>query len=76
MPVMDGPSASRAIRGLSGPASRTPIIALTANVLPEQIEQCRASGMQGHVAKPVDPRTLFVAIAEHARPAQERAVAA
>jgi hypothetical protein len=32
--------------------------------------------MQGHVAKPVDPRTLFVAIAEHARPAQERAVAA
>ena len=76
MPVMDGPSASRAIRGLSGPASRTPIIALTANVLPEQIEQCRASGMQGHVAKPVDPRTLFVAIAEYARPAHEKAVAA
>lgn len=76
MPVMDGPSASRAIRGLSGPASRTPIIALTANVLPEQIEQCRASGMEGHVAKPVDPRTLFAAIAEHARPAHEKAVPA
>lgn len=76
MPVMDGPSASRAIRGLSGPASRTPIVALTANVLPEQIEQCRASGMQGHVAKPVDPRALFAAMAEHARPAHEKAVAA
>ena len=76
MPVMDGPSASRAIRGLSGPASRTPIVALTANVLPEQIEQCRASGMEGHVAKPVDPRTLFAAIAEHARPAHEKAVPA
>jgi CheY-like chemotaxis protein len=76
MPVMDGPSATRAIRGLSGPASRTPILALTANVLPEQIDQCRDSGMQGHVAKPIDPRTLFAAIAGHARPAPEGTVAA
>jgi PAS domain S-box-containing protein len=76
MPVMDGPSAARAIRGLSGPASRTPIVALTANVLPEQINQCRDSGMQGHVAKPIDPRTLFAAIAGHARPIPEGAVAA
>ena len=76
MPVMDGPSAARAIRGLPGPAARTPIIALTANVLPEQIDQCRAAGMQGHVAKPIDPRALFAAIAEHARPSEEKAVAA
>jgi PAS domain S-box-containing protein len=76
MPVMDGPSAARAIRALASPAARTPIVALTANVLPEQIEQCRAAGMQGHVAKPIDPRALFAAIAEHARPAQEKAAAA
>jgi PAS domain S-box-containing protein len=76
MPVMDGPSAARAIRALPGRVALTPIIALTANVLPEQIEQCRAAGMQGHVAKPIDPRALFTAIAEHARPADEKAAAA
>jgi PAS domain S-box-containing protein len=76
MPVMDGPSAARAIRALPGRAAVTPILALTANVLPEQIEQCRAAGMQGHVAKPIDPRALFAAIAEHARPANEKAAAA
>jgi CheY-like chemotaxis protein len=76
MPVMDGPSAARAIRALPGRAAVTPILALTANVLPEQIEQCRAAGMQGHVAKPIDPRALFAAIAEHARPADEKAAAA
>ena len=76
MPVMDGPSAARAIRALRGPARTTPIIALTANVLPEQIEQCRAAGLQGHVAKPIDPRVLFAAIAEHAPPRHEKAAAA
>lgn len=76
MPVMDGPSAARAIRALPGREALTPIVALTANVLPEQIEQCRAAGMQGHVAKPIDPRALFAAIAEHARPANEKAAAA
>jgi PAS domain S-box-containing protein len=76
MPVMDGPSAARAIRALPGPAAGTPIVALTANVLPEQIEQCRSAGMQGHVAKPIDPRALFSAIAEHARAPQDEAAAA
>ncbi|MBU2380689.1 MAG: PAS domain S-box protein [Alphaproteobacteria bacterium] len=76
MPVMDGPSAARAIRASTGTGRDTPIVALTANVLPEQIEQCRAAGMQGHVAKPIDPRTLMAALAEHARPADENAAAA
>jgi PAS domain S-box-containing protein len=73
MPVMDGPTAARAIRALG---DATPIVALTANVLPEQMEQCRAAGMQGHVAKPIDPRALMAALSEHARPAQEKAAAA
>ena len=73
MPVLDGPSAARAIRAAG---DMTPIVALTANVLPEQIEQCRAAGMQGHVAKPIDPRALMAALSEYARPAQEKAAAA
>ena len=76
MPVMDGPSAARALRASTGPGRDTPIVALTANVLPEQIEQCRAAGMQGHVAKPIDPRALMAALAEHARPADDKAAAA
>lgn len=71
MPVMDGLSAARAIRALPGRAAATPIVALTANVMPEQIEQCRAAGLQGHVTKPIDPLSLFTAIAEHAAPAEE-----
>lgn len=73
MPVMDGPAATRAIRA-SG--DTTPVVALTANVLPEQIEQCRAAGMQGHVAKPIDPRALLAALGEYARVASPSAVAA
>jgi len=76
MPVMDGPAAARAIRASSGPGRDTPIVALTANVLPEQIAQCRAAGMQAHVAKPIDPRALMDAISEHARPDPDAAVAA
>ncbi|WP_269515408.1 hybrid sensor histidine kinase/response regulator [Brevundimonas subvibrioides] len=68
MPVMDGPTASRAIRASGRAGHDTPIVALTANVLPEQIRQCRDAGMQGHVAKPVDPRALMAALVEHARP--------
>ncbi len=76
MPVMDGPSAARAIRASTGPERDTPIVALTANVLPEQIAQCQAAGMQGHVAKPIDPRALMAAQSEYARPRKDEAAAA
>ena len=52
MPVLDGLEATRMIRRLGGRAARTPIVALTANVLPEQIERCSRAGMNDHVAKP------------------------
>ena len=52
MPVLDGLEATRTIRRLGGEVARTPIVALTANVLPEQIERCRKAGMNDHVAKP------------------------
>jgi len=67
MPVMDGPAATRAIRQLPGARGRTPVVALTANVIKAQIDACLDSGMQGHVAKPVDPDALFKAITTWAR---------
>jgi PAS domain S-box-containing protein len=62
MPVMDGVSATRAIRALPGPAGRVPIIALTANVLPQQVAEFRGAGMTGHVGKPFVRADLLDAI--------------
>ena len=63
MPRMDGLAATRAIRGGEGGNALIPIIALTANVLPDQIAFYRASGMDDHVGKPINPRELLLKIA-------------
>jgi CheY-like chemotaxis protein len=55
MPVMDGLEATRHIRGLEGRRGLVPIVALTAQDFPEDIEECRRAGMNGHVSKPFDP---------------------
>jgi len=62
MPVMDGLTAARAIRALEGPAGQVPVIAMTADVLPENVERCRQAGMVDHVAKPVRPDALHAAL--------------
>ncbi|MDR2603995.1 MAG: response regulator [Desulfovibrio sp.] len=55
MPEMDGLEATRRIRAMDAPAAKTvPIIAMTANVLKEDIEKCRAAGMNAHVGKPLN----------------------
>jgi len=55
MPEMDGYTATRLIRALNAPNARTiPIIAMTANVFREDVEQCLAAGMNAHIGKPVD----------------------
>jgi PAS domain S-box-containing protein len=63
MPNMDGVQAARAIRALPGPAAQTPIIALTANVRPDQKSEYLAAGMNGVVAKPISPAALLSEIA-------------
>jgi len=54
MPVMDGVTATRRIRSLAGAVAATPIIALTANTLDEQIRAYGEAGMDDCIAKPVD----------------------
>jgi PAS domain S-box-containing protein len=58
MPVMDGVEATRCIRGMSGPMSRAPIIAMTANALAHQQASYITAGMHGAVAKPLSPAAL------------------
>jgi signal transduction histidine kinase/CheY-like chemotaxis protein len=64
MPEMDGLAAARAIRRreLETGRPRTPIVAVTANAMPDQIDQYRAVGMDGVVAKPFDVADLFAAM--------------
>jgi PAS domain S-box-containing protein len=74
MPVMDGLTATRRIRALPDPAAaRTPIIAMTANVLPEQVARCREAGMDDHLGKPINLPLLLAAIDRWTTPADETA---
>lgn len=59
MPVMSGLEAAEAIRALDRPDARTiPIIAMTADTFTDDVKQCLDSGMNAHVAKPIDVRTV------------------
>ncbi len=62
MPRMDGMAAARAIRALPGRAGAAPIIALTANVDPEDARAYIAAGMHSVVEKPIKPDRLLQAI--------------
>jgi two-component system, sensor histidine kinase len=64
MPVMDGPTAARAIRSAEAAQgrARTPIVALTANAMSHQVSEYRAAGMDGHVAKPIKAAELYAAL--------------
>jgi len=65
MPIMDGITATKLIRIATGKARSIPIIALTANILPEQIETFRQAGMNDHVSKPINMAELAEAIARN-----------
>ena len=64
MPVMDGIEAARTIRAMPRPDGKTiPIIAMTANAFAEDMEKCRAAGMNAHLAKPIEIEKVVAAIA-------------
>jgi CheY-like chemotaxis protein len=69
MPVMDGMAATKAIRALPGDVARISILAMTANVLPQQVESFRMAGMNGHVAKPLRRDDLLAKVAQCRQPA-------
>ena len=55
MPVMDGHTAAKEIRGSAHPDAKTiPVIAMTANAFDEDIRKSEECGMNGHITKPVD----------------------
>ncbi len=74
MPVMDGLQASRKIREqeqVSG-SNRLPIVAMTAHVMSEEILAAKNAGMDGHLAKPVDPSLLYATIVSWISPKKKR----
>jgi signal transduction histidine kinase/CheY-like chemotaxis protein len=75
MPRMDGLAAARAIRGLGGPNADVPIIAMSADVMPQSVDQCLAAGMVEHVAKPIQLKTLHEALERRMGEQKRRKVA-
>ncbi|NNK45628.1 MAG: response regulator, partial [Altererythrobacter sp.] len=62
MPIMDGEQATQAIRAMTGPASRTPIIGVTAHSLQAERERLLSAGMTACLSKPIRREELETAI--------------
>lgn len=58
MPIMNGYEATAAIRSLSGARGHVPIIAMTANAFAEDVQLAKNTGMNEHMAKPLDMHKL------------------
>ena len=58
MPLKDGYMATSEIRNTQGLNQHSPVLALTANAVKEEIDKCLSSGMNKHLAKPFDPIVL------------------
>jgi CheY-like chemotaxis protein len=68
MPEMNGLDATKAIRALENESAKNvPIVAMTANVFKEDIEQCLAAGMNSHLKKPIEEKALLDAITKYAK---------
>ena len=66
MPEMNGLEATKEIRMLDSPrAKEIPIIAMTANVFREDIDECLDAGMNDHIGKPIDQLSLFEKLRKH-----------
>ena len=58
MPVMNGYEATAAIRSLPGAKGKLPIVAMTTNAFAEDVQLAKNTGMNGHIAKPLDMNKL------------------
>jgi len=68
MPGIDGYESARLIRALDHPKAKTiPIVAMTANVFREDVENCLAAGMNSHIGKPLDFKTVLVTLEKYLR---------
>ena len=67
MPVMNGYEAAGIIRGLDRPDADIPIIAMTADAFSEDIQKCLASGMNAHIAKPLDMKEVLRVLEKYLR---------
>jgi signal transduction histidine kinase len=59
MPEMDGFESTKNIRQLPGTKGQTRIMAMTANVTPEEVSKCFECGMNEYISKPFDPQDLI-----------------
>jgi CheY-like chemotaxis protein len=60
MPVLNGVEATKAIRSLERADAKTiPVIAMTADAFKEDVNKCLDAGMNGHIAKPIEPERLY-----------------
>ena len=68
MPKMNGYEATKAIRALDRDYCRAvPIVAMTANAFAEDVQAARASGMNDHIAKPIDMKVLMSVLQKNLR---------
>jgi signal transduction histidine kinase/ActR/RegA family two-component response regulator len=71
MPNMTGYEATEAIRKCANPDAKSiPIIAMTADAFGEDVQKCLASGMNAHIAKPIDPERLYETLVQYLGPAK------
>ena len=68
MPRMSGVTACEKIRQSIGPNRDVPIVAMSANVLPVQVQKFLAAGMNDHIGKPFKPEDLFEIVTRWAQP--------
>ena len=62
MPRMDGLEATRRIRALPGARGAVPVVAMTADAMPEDVIRCLEAGMNAHLPKPVSQASLFAVV--------------
>jgi len=73
MPGVDGLEATRRIRAIPGGRGRVPIVAMTAQAFSGQVDECRAAGMDGHLAKPFTMGSMAGALARASGSGQQPA---